>query len=84
MSDLEANLAILEEQITAIEDTRNNLVGLVEKMAGTQLALDEAGFPTFSAGVGNAFADLSNAAQQLESIAHDADLERNRIRNEDL
>ena len=84
MPDLEKRLSILEEQITAMQDTRSNLVGLVEKMASTQLALDEAGFATFSAGVGSAFAELSSAAQQLESIAHDADLERNRIRNEEL
>lgn len=75
-------LEILEEEITAINDTHRNLVGLVEKMASTQLALDEAGYREFSTSVGQAFGDLTNAAVCLEQVAHDADLERNRIRNE--
>lgn len=82
MSDAKSKLETLESGITAANDTHANLVGLIEKLASMQLALDEAGFKQYAASVGEAFGSLTEAAGCLEQVAHDAELERNRIRNE--
>lgn len=82
MNDEVQTIETLEDEITAISDTHTNVVGLVQKMASTQVALSDAGFERFSEDVGEAFAALSMAADSLQDTVHDAELERNRIRNE--
>ena len=82
MSDANKPIETLENEITAITDTHTNVVGLVQKLAASQLALSEAGFGDFSKQVEEAFAALSMSADTLQSAMHDAELERNRIRNE--
>ena len=82
MSDESKPMEVLEGEITAISDTHTNVVGLVQKLAASQLTLSEAGFESFAKQVGDAFAALSMTADTLQSAMHDAELERNRIRNE--
>jgi hypothetical protein len=76
------NVDALEAQITAVEDTHRNVTGLVEKTAGIQGDLLNAGFTAFSDAVGEPFAALSTAAEKLQALVHDMEIERNRIRNE--
>lgn len=82
MDDQDQTIETLEDEITAMSDTHTNVVGLVQKMASTQVALSDAGFESFSEDVGEAFAALSMAADSLQETVHDAEIERNRIRNE--
>jgi hypothetical protein len=78
----DGNVEALEAQLTAVSDTQRNVAGLVEKAAGIQGDLLSAGFTDFSNAVGEPFAALSSAAEQLQALAHDMEIERNRIRNE--
>ncbi len=82
MSEETDTIETLEDEITAMSDTHTNVVGLVQKMASTQVALADAGFERFSDDVGEAFAALTMAADSLQDTVHDAELERNKIRNE--
>lgn len=72
----------LETRMTAISDTQTNLAGLVEKTARIQSELMSAGFQQFSDAVGEPFPAMSTAAEKLQEIFHDLDIEKNRIRNE--
>jgi len=82
MPDDSETIDALDAQITALADTERNVTGLVEKVAGIQGDLMNAGLQAFSDRVGEPFSALSNAAEQLQSLAHDLEIERNRLRNE--
>lgn len=82
MSEASEAIDALEAQMTAIEDTKTNLAGLIEKAARIQSDLLTAGFDEFSNAMGDPFSAMSTAADELQSLFHDLEIERNRIRNE--
>ncbi len=82
MSEASESIDVLEAQMTAIEDTKDNLAGLIEKAARIQSDLLSAGFSEFADALAEPFSAMSNAADRLQSLFHDVEIERNRIRNE--
>jgi hypothetical protein len=83
VADDAKRLESLEAQITALSDTRTNLVGLVEKLAGIQSELMSGGLDAYSDRLGAPFASISGAAEVLQELVEDMEIERNRIRNEE-
>ena len=83
MSEDPKPIDVLEAQITAIDDTHKNLVGLIEKATRIQSELMSAGFQEFSDAIGDPFSEMSTAAEKLKKLLHDVEIERNRTRNEE-
>jgi hypothetical protein len=83
MSEESKPVDVLEAQITAISDTHTNLAGLIEKLVRVQSELLSAGFPEFSDVIGGPFSAMSTAAEKLQELLHEIEIERNRIRNEE-
>jgi len=83
MSGESKPIDVLEAQITAISDTHENLAGLVEKSVRVQSELLDAGFQEFSDAIGEPFSAMSSAAEKLQKLLHNIEIERNRIRNEE-
>lgn len=75
-------ISVLEEQLTALSDTRTNLVGLIEKGSRVQMDLAEAGYDNFSEEVAKAFGTISAAAEEIQKVHENIELERNRMQNE--
>jgi len=73
----------LEAQISAISDTQDNLAGLIQKAARIQGELLDAGFSEYSETLGEPFTAMSMAAEKLQELVHDMEIERNRMRNEE-
>jgi hypothetical protein len=82
MSDETKSIEALEAQMTAITDTHRNIAGLIEKVSRIQAELATAGFQEFSDGLSAPFSDLSNVAEKLQKLLHDAEIERNHMRTE--
>lgn len=82
MSEEPKSVEVLEAHITAILDTQKNVTGLIEKVSRVQAELSGAGFQEFSDGLSAPFSDLSNAAEKLQKLLHDAEIARNRMTNE--
>lgn len=82
MADDALPIDALEDLITRLNDTRTNVEGLVEKTAGVQGDLMNAKRDADARRAGEVFSDLSNAAEKLQELAHDLEIERNRLRNE--
>lgn len=79
----EANrIDALDDQIVAVADTHKSIADLIQKLARVQAALSELQFDDFSAQIAEPFAGMAAAAEKLESLAHDMELERNRLRSE--
>ncbi len=74
---------ILEAQLTALTDTHKNVVGSIEKTIRTQEDLSNGGFTEQAERLGAPFSDLSNAAEKLQALIHEVEIERNRMRNEE-
>lgn len=74
---------ILEAQMTALADTHKNIAGSIEKATRIQETLSTAGFQEFADRIAAPFSDLSNAAEKVQSLLHDVEIERNRTRNEE-
>ncbi|MEW6332789.1 MAG: hypothetical protein AB1558_00805 [Thermodesulfobacteriota bacterium] len=83
MSEEMKPVDVLETQITAISDTQKNLAGLIEKAARVQSDLLSGGFQEFSDAIGEPFTLMSAAVEKLQDVLHRAEIEKNRIRNEE-
>ncbi len=83
MSEEPKSIVVLEAQSTAISDTHKNIIGLIEKVSRVQAELSAAGFQEFADGLSAPFSDLSTAAEKLQQLLHDAEIERNRMKNEE-
>lgn len=83
MSEDPKPVDVLESQLTAIADTHKGLAGLIEKAARVRSELASAEFQAFSDALGEPSALMSTAAEQLQDVLHRAEIERNRIRNEE-
>jgi hypothetical protein len=83
MSEEPKPVEILEAQITAIFDTHKNIAGSIEKTTRIQADLSAAGFGEFADRLNEPFSDLSSAAEKVQSLLHDIEIERNRARNEE-
>jgi hypothetical protein len=75
-------IEVLEAEIKSMMDTQKNLVGLVQKLVLIQANLSEAGFQAFSDSLSDPFSTLSTAAEKLEGLIKDVEIERNRLRSE--
>lgn len=73
---------VVEKQVTAITDTHSNLAGLIQKTTRIQAELGEAGLEAFADRMGGIFASLSGVAEELQSVLHDIEIERNRMRTQ--
>lgn len=73
---------VLEAQIGAVSDTNTNLRGLIEKVARIQAELSSADLEAFAEALGDSFSALSSAADGLQAVAHDLEIERNRLASE--
>ncbi len=73
---------LLDAQLTALSDTHKNVVGSIEKTIRIQEDLSAAGFTEQSERLSGPFSDLSKAAEKLQALIHDVEIERNRMRNE--
>jgi hypothetical protein len=74
---------ILEAQMTAILDTHKNVVGSIEKTIRIQEDLSNAKFQEYADRLSAPFSDLSSAAEKLQALLHEVEIERNRMRNEE-
>jgi len=82
MADDALPIEALEDLITRISDTQSNVEGLVQKTAGIQGDLMNAKRDDDVRRAGEVFSELSNAAEKLQALGHDLEIERNRRRNE--
>lgn len=73
---------VLERQVTAITDTHANLAGLIQKTSRIQSELAEAGLEAFADQIGGIFAALSGVAEELQTVLHGIEIERNRMRTQ--
>lgn len=71
---------VVEKQVTAITDTHTNLAGLIQKTTRIQSELAEAGLEKFADQIGSVFAALSDVAEELQTVLHGIEIERNRMR----
>lgn len=74
---------LLEAQLTALADIHNNVGGSIQKAVRIQEDLSSAGFEEQADRLNGPFSDLSNAAEKLQALIHDVEIERNRMRNEE-
>ncbi len=73
-------IEVVEKQVTAITDTHANLAGLIQKTTRIQSELAEAGLNKFADQLGGIFAALSGVAEDLQTVLHGIEIERNRLR----
>jgi hypothetical protein len=73
---------VVEKQVTAITDTHSNLAGLIQKTSRIQTELAEVGLEAFADQIGGIFAALSGVAEELQTVLHDVEIERNRMRTQ--
>jgi len=74
---------LLEAQLTALSDLHNNVSGSIQKAVRIQGDLTSADFEAHADRLSGPFSDLSNAAEKLQALIHDIEIERNRMRNEE-
>lgn len=73
---------VVEKQVTAITDTHTNLAGLIQKTSRIQSELAEAGLEAFADQIGGIFAALAGVAEELQTVLHAVEIERNRMRSQ--
>ena len=73
---------LLEAQLTALSNLHDNVGGSIQKAVRIQDDLTSAGFEAQADRLSGPFSDLSKAAEALQSLIHDIEIERNRMRNE--
>ena len=83
MSKGSESVDVLEAQMTAVSDVQSNLAGLIEKSARIQSELSSSGrFSGLSHAIGEPFAAMSTAAEKLQDLFREMEIEKNRIRTE--
>jgi hypothetical protein len=80
MSEHKSKLQSLEEIVVRLKDVENSYVAIVEKMATLLTQAEEAGQDSLKEKLGRLFTAASNNAKLMGELQHDAEIERNKLR----
>jgi hypothetical protein len=82
MSEQHSKLELLEQTLGRLKDLHHTYVSLAEKLAKSQAEATAAGLQTIADQLSKPFSSASDSAKLLESIVHDTEIERNKLRAE--
>lgn len=82
MSDQPGKIEVLEQTIGKLQDLHKTYISLVEKMARIQAEAMAAGLESIANQLSKPFSSASNNAKLLETIVHDTEMERNKLKAE--
>lgn len=82
MSEQKSKLEVMEEILVKLQDVENSYVAIVEKIATLLSQTEEAGLDSLREKLVKPFTDTSNNAKLMGELLHDAEIERNKLRQE--
>jgi hypothetical protein len=80
MSEQKSKLQVMEEIVLRLKDVGNSYVAIVEKMAPLLSQTKEVGQESLRENLGRLFTAASNNAKLMGELLHDAEIERNKLR----
>jgi hypothetical protein len=82
MSEEKSKLEYMEEIVLKLQDVEKSYVAIVEKIAALLSQTEEAGLDSLREKLVKPFTDTSNNAKLMGELLHDAEIERNKLRQE--
>ena len=80
MSEPQDKIVVLEQFVGKIRDVHHSYAALLEKLAKVQAEATQAGLQSVADGLGKPFSDASADAESIETLLHDTEMERNKLK----